>query len=60
MIGRNTQRNLKILSVKELVMLENYKFGFKLLKETLPRNIVSCALSDQDGKSLMKTHRYGT
>ena len=60
LIGRNTKKNYNILSIRQLITLENYKFGYKLLNETLPSNIVKCALSDQYGNSLKKTHRYCT
>ena len=53
-------KNLKNLDINDMITLENYKFGFKLVNNILPVNIVRCAMSDHDGKSLAKTHRYCT
>ena len=52
--------NLKFLTLKQLIKLENYKFGYKLIHGLLPRKILKCALTDHSGKSLSKTHSYNT
>ena len=52
--------NLNILSLKDLIKLENYKFGYKLCNNTLPHKIMSCATTDHRGLTLRKTHRYLT
>ena len=49
-----------ILSVKNMITLGNYKFGYKLVKELLPPAIMECTLSDHSGKSLRKSHQYQT
>ena len=49
-----------ILYVKELIELENCKFGYKLNNNLLPDSIRTCCYTDQLGKTLMKTHQYST
>ena len=52
--------NLKFLTLKQLIKLENYKFGYKLIHGLLPKKILKCANTDHRGKSLSKTHSYNT
>ena len=52
--------NLNILSLKNLIKLENYKFSYKLCNNSLPEKIMTCATTDHKGLSLKKTHRYLT
>ena len=49
-----------ILTVKELVKLELLKMGYKLHHKELPLPVINCFLKDNQGKSLIKTHKYGT
>ena len=49
-----------ILSVRQLVELENCKFGYKIVNNILPDVIANCTLTDSRGSSLVKTHRYNT
>ena len=53
-------KNLQLLKIKEIIKLENLKIAYKLNKNLLPKKISECALSDQKGKSLLRTHNYGT
>ena len=49
-----------LLNVNNMILLENYKFGYKLLNGLLPKTIEDCALQDHQGKSLKKNHHYST
>ena len=53
-------KNLQLLNIKDIIKLENLKFAYKLNKNLLPKKISECAFSDQKGKSLLRTHHYGT
>ena len=53
-------RDLKILTVRELVDLELCKFFFKLTNGLLPSKLMNCVLSDSRGQTLKKCHRYTT
>ena len=55
-----SMRELGILTIMDLIRLENMKFGHKLLSNDLPVEIINCAKNDHKGKSLTKTHRYNT
>ena len=58
----NTQeyKDLKILKIRELILLANYNFGYKLQKGLLPPITKSICLADSKRKSLIKTHKYST
>ena len=58
--NRKSSKDLNILTIENLILLENLKFGFKLNKNLLPSKIVDCTVNDQHGKSLKKTHKYNT
>ena len=49
-----------MINVNNLILLENYKFGYKLSNRLLPKTIEECALQDHRGKSLQKNHKYHT
>ena len=49
-----------VLNLNNLIMLENYKFGFKLVKNLLPPKIIECAKTGQKGVLLIKKHKYST
>ena len=53
-------KELRILRIKEMMELENCKFGFKLLQKDLPIHIMESANNDQFGNSLKKQHNYNT
>ena len=53
-----SMKELAILTVNDLIELENMKFGYKLKNNLLPTEISNCAKHDHKGKKLMKTHRY--
>ena len=58
--NRKSIKDLKILTIENLILLENLKFGLKLRKNQLPAKIVDCTVNDQHGKSLKKIHTYNT
>ena len=49
-----------ILSVNQVIWLENVKFTYKCLNSLMPSPITMNAFSDQNGQSLKKTHNYNT
>ena len=49
-----------ILNVQNLIKLELLKMGYKVHKKELPLPVINCFLSDFEGRSLIKTHQYGT
>ena len=51
---------LNILRIKELIALENYKYGYKLVNNMLPPRLIELSKSDHVGKVLNKTHQYNT
>ena len=58
LIDRTAGANINVHNINELILLENYKFGYKLVHSQLPTNILKCAMTDQNGQNLMKTHKY--
>ena len=38
---------LKILPLKELILLENYKFGYKVIHHLLPKKILEIVTTDE-------------
>ena len=51
---------LKILTVRQLVELEQSKMGYKLCKGLLPTAITHIMMSDVDSRPMRKTHVYET
>ena len=51
---------LKILTVHQLVELEQSKMGYKLCHGLLPMAITHVMMSDVDNRSMIKTHAYET
>ena len=51
---------LKILPLKELILLENYKFGYKVIHYLLPKKILEIVTTDKNNAKLTKTHLYDT
>ena len=49
-----------VFNLSKLVLLENYKFGFRIVNDLLPTKVLECAKMDQKGTKLTKNHRYGT
>ena len=49
---------LKILPLKELILLENYKFGCKVIHHLLPKKILEIVKTDKNNVNLTKTHSY--
>ena len=54
------RRKLRILSVPQLVELEQSKMGYKLCKGLLPIAISQIMTSDVDNRPMTKTHAYET
>ena len=59
-IDKTGRTNSSVLDLNNLIMLENYKFGFKLVHNLLPENILDCAKIDQRGIHLTKRHKHFT
>ena len=51
---------LGILSIKDIILLELNKLGYKLENKMLPSELAKCILSDQNKNWLIKTHKYST
>ena len=51
---------LKILPLKELILLENCKFGYKVINHLLPKKILEIVTTDKNNATLTKTHLYDT
>ena len=49
-----------LLTLSELIDLECYKFGYKLVHKILPENLDKLCLTDAFGANLKKDHRYCT
>ena len=58
--NKQNYKNLQILRIKQLLNLENCKFGYKLLHHELPTKIEELSKLDHQGKSLEKWHNYNT
>ena len=55
-----TRDKLGVLSIDQLIALENCKFGFKLNRKLLPAKVMQSVQTDSVGNSLTKTHQYAT
>ena len=55
-----SQTVLQILSIIDLVQLENAKFGYKVANGLLPSTIVQSTETDSTGKRVVKRHKYLT
>ena len=53
-------KELKILTVNQLINIELCIFFYKLVHKKLQINLMNCVLSDSKGCSLLKSHKYGT
>ena len=56
----NLNKELGILPIKDMIKLENYKFGYKLNNNLLPLKTRSLCYLDNESHSLRKTHPYST
>ena len=56
----NLNKYLAILSIRDMILLENYKFGYKLVNKILPAKTQSLCYLDNKNESLKKSHRYNT
>ena len=50
----------KMLTLHQMIKLENSKLGYKLLNKMLPHKIQSLLSTDSKSQRLAKTHAYGT
>ena len=53
-------KQLNILDLPSLIVLENMKFGFKVKNGLLPCKILDCFYTDQYDRDLKKIHKYAT
>ena len=49
-----------IMTIKELIQLENCKLGYRVCNYDLPHKVLEAIEHDQHGKSLHKQHGYNT
>ena len=56
----NPNKNLGILTIDEMISLENMKFGYKLVHQMLPHKIAAICYVDSKDQSLIKSHQYST
>ena len=56
----NSHLTLKILPIKSLIALANYKFGYQLQKKLLPKKIMESSLIDSRNAPLLPHHEYNT
>ena len=50
----------RIMTVKNLIRLEQTKLGYKVCKGMLPIKLQKCLITDSKNKSLLKSHAYFT
>ena len=50
----------RILKIKDILLLENCKIGYKLINKQLPTNIQTSITTDHNTKTLTKSHKYDT
>ena len=53
-------KNEKILTLNQLIELENTKLGYKLYHNTLPVRLAKQIKTDSMSTALSKTHKYNT
>ena len=56
----NLYKNYCILKLDEVIDLELKKFGYKVYRNLLPKNLLHEVRTDSKGSSLTKTHSYNT
>ena len=56
----NLYKNYQILKLDEVIDLEFKKFGYKVHRNLLPKNLLHEVRTDSKGSSLSKTHSYNT
>ena len=56
----NPNSHLGILTIEEMIRLENMKFGYKLVHQMLPQKIAETCDVDSRCQSLNKSHHYST
>ena len=56
----NLNKVLGILTIKDMIKLENYKFGYKLNNNLLPTKTNELCYLDNNSQSLKKHHPYST
>ena len=53
-------KSLRILRVKEIIDLEQKKFGYKFINDLLPIRVKTVVSDDQNKNTLVKKHNYNT
>ena len=56
----NLNKYLGILPIHDMIMLENYKFGYKLVNKILPTKTQQLCYLDNKNENLKKKHHYNT
>ena len=57
---KNKYNSNRILKIKEILLLENCKIGYKIINKQLPYNVYNLIVTDHTSKSLIKSHEYNT
>ena len=56
----NPHTRTRILPIKSLISLVNYKFGYQVQRSQLPKKIMESTLKDSKNTSLLPNHVYNT
>ena len=56
----NPHTRTRILPIKSLISLVNYKFGYQVQRSQLPKKIMESTLKDSKNISLLPNHVYNT
>ena len=56
----SANKDLKILTISDLIKMANLKFGYKFLHHLLPIKVSECCKCDSKNKCLMPKHSYNT
>ena len=55
---QKSEKSLQILPIDSMIVLANYRFGYKLLHNLLPKKTSEICLHDGNNKSLLPNHKY--
>ena len=53
-------KDCAIANIEQIIQIENCKLGYNIDKKLVPRELYRVVTEDSKGKTLMKTHTYGT
>ena len=58
--SKSSFTDCKIPTLKQLIMLEQCKIGYKLCKKLLPKGLANLLTTDHEMRSIEKSHSYST